>query len=406
MKEKVKAVIIGAIFLMFLPLLTYSQSEAYIVLLKAEALRSDGDNAKSLTLLNEFLNSKSDYRLLLSRGEINLSSGNILSAEVDFKAASGLKSGSGAYGLARVYAAGRNAEKSLVYLEENLKSEFRVSERVIMADTRFSAIENTSEWRKFWSNERYTEAELFLSEVQYLISKGKIEEAAEIVRERKNSYSSRPESVYSEALVNFASGQHQAAADILSSVGSAGFPGFSRDRLLADCYFELGNYEQAISLNTNMIAGEMPDAEVFLKRARCYEAISDYSKSLSDIDFYLTIFPSDAEALNLAGAICVKAGDNNGALRYLNSNLVANPNSIEAYRTRGQVWVSTRMWDYAASDFSMALDLDPFDSEIWLNKGVSLLNMGKREEACHDFRQSMRLGNRKASEYVNKNCIR
>lgn len=406
MKEKVKAVITGAIFLMFLPLLTYSQSEAYIVLLKAEALRSEGDNAKSLNLLNEFLTGKSDYRLFLSRGEIFLATGNLLSAETDFKTAAGLRSGSGAYGLARVYAAGRNAEKSLAFLEENLKSEFRVTERVIMADASFNGIENTAEWRKFWSNDRYTASELMLSEVQYLIGIGKVEQAREIVRERKSTSSPRPESVYSEALVNFAAGEFQAAAGLIASEASAGVPEFSRDKLLADCYFELGNYDKAISLMTSLIAEEIPDAEIFMKRARCYESISDYPEALSDIDFYLTIFPSDQEALNLAGAICIKAGDNNGALRYLNTNLVSNPNSIEAYRTRGQVWASTRMWDYAASDFSMALDLDPFDSEIWLNKGVSLLNLGKKEEACHDFRQSMRLGNRKASEYVNKNCIR
>jgi len=406
MRRRGKAVLIGVIFVMILPLLTYSQAEVYTALLKAEALRSAGDNTKSLALLNEFLANTSDYRLLLSRGEIYLATGNILSAEADFTSASGLKRGSGAYGLARVFAARRNAHKSLVFLEENLKSEFRVSERLIMADATFNGIENTTEWRKFWSIDRYSEAELLLSEVQYLIGIGKVDEARETVLARKSTQIPRHESLYSEALVSFASGQYQAAANLLTSEASTGLSGFMRDKLLADSYYELGNYNLAISMMTNLIADEIPDAEIFIRRARCYDAISDYPKSLSDIDFYLAIFPTSEIALNFAGAICIKAGDNKGALKYLNVNLEANPNSIEAFRSRGEVWTSTRMWDYAVSDFSMALDLDPFDSEIWLNKGISLLNMGKREEACHDFRQSMRLGNRKASEYVNKNCIR
>jgi tetratricopeptide (TPR) repeat protein len=406
MIERGKSILLGVILVMVLPLLIYSQSETYTVLLKAEALQTEGAHSKSLTLLNEFLTSASDYRLFLARGDIYIETGNLLMAEADFKTASGLKGSSGAYGLARVNAIARDAEKSLSFLEENLKSDFRVSEREIMADAAFNGIENTSEWRKFWSIDRYTEAELLLSEVQYLVGIGKVEEAKKIVQDGKINYSPRPESVYSEALVNFAAGQYQAAASLLGSETSSGATGLRRDKLLGYVYYELGKYTEAISLMTNLINEEVPDAEIFMSRARCYEAISDYSKSLSDIDFYLSIYPTDETALNFAGTVCVKAGDNNGALRYLNVNLEANPNSIQAYRNRGEVWTSTRMWNYAVSDFSMALDLDPFDSELWLNKGVSLLNLGKREEACHDFRQSMRLGNRKASDYISKNCIR
>jgi Flp pilus assembly protein TadD len=53
----------------------------------------------------------------------------------------------------------------------------------------------------------------------------------------------------------------------------------------------------------------------------------------------------------------------------------------------------------------MSLDLKPSDNEVWLNKGLSLLNSGKKDDACHDFRQSFKLGNKKAAEYINRNCL-
>jgi Flp pilus assembly protein TadD len=54
----------------------------------------------------------------------------------------------------------------------------------------------------------------------------------------------------------------------------------------------------------------------------------------------------------------------------------------------------------------MSLDLDPGNSDAWLSKGVSLVNSGKTEDACHDFRRSFALGNKKAVEYISKYCIK
>jgi Flp pilus assembly protein TadD len=57
-------------------------------------------------------------------------------------------------------------------------------------------------------------------------------------------------------------------------------------------------------------------------------------------------------------------------------------------------------------DYSMSLDLKPGNSDAWLNKGISLLNSGKTDDACHDFRKSFSLGNKKATEFVSRYCIK
>jgi Flp pilus assembly protein TadD len=54
----------------------------------------------------------------------------------------------------------------------------------------------------------------------------------------------------------------------------------------------------------------------------------------------------------------------------------------------------------------MSLDLRPDNPEAWLSKGIALLNAGKPLDACHDFRRSLALGNKRAAEYINKNCIK
>jgi Flp pilus assembly protein TadD len=54
----------------------------------------------------------------------------------------------------------------------------------------------------------------------------------------------------------------------------------------------------------------------------------------------------------------------------------------------------------------MSLDLKPANSDVWLNKGIALLNSGKVDDACHDFRISFRQGNKRVADYISRNCIK
>jgi Flp pilus assembly protein TadD len=54
----------------------------------------------------------------------------------------------------------------------------------------------------------------------------------------------------------------------------------------------------------------------------------------------------------------------------------------------------------------MALDIQPDHPDVWLSKGIALLNSGKTEDACHDFRRALSLGNKKATGYISGNCIK
>jgi Flp pilus assembly protein TadD len=54
----------------------------------------------------------------------------------------------------------------------------------------------------------------------------------------------------------------------------------------------------------------------------------------------------------------------------------------------------------------MSLDLDPENSEAWLNKGIALANSGNTDDACHDFRIALSLGNKRATDYISRYCIK
>ena len=127
---------------------------------------------------------------------------------------------------------------------------------------------------------------------------------------------------------------------------------------------------------------------------------------MNDLEKYLSLYPENKTALSLAGKVEAVSGDNLKALDYFSRNLKLHPNDADCYVDRANSYFVSRSWDWAVKDYSMSLDLNPSNSDAWLNKGIALLNASKVEDACHDFRKALSLGNKRASEYVSSNCIK
>lgn len=405
MKKISKPVIAAIISFLLIPAYSFAQAGVYDLLLRASVLREAGNTTGALAVLSEASDLINDYRIYIERGEIYLATGDLKLAEDNFLRASGIAENSASFGLARVYASAGDAAKAISLLEQNLRSPFRVNERRVMTDRHIHKIDNSGQWRIFLSKDHYSEEEVFLSEVEYLISIGKKDEAYAMVHDVDDK-SEFGELIYAKALAAYYSGNYSMTISLLNSPSAANIPEERRSRLLADSYLEMNDYRQASVFYSKLINDEVLEPEVYLKRARAWSGLSDSKRSQADLEYFLKLFPGDNNALRLAAEVSSASGDSNSALTYLNRNVEANPGSIEAYLLRGELLFSIRLWDRAVSDYSMALDLDPTDSEAWLKKAISLLNSGKTEDACHDFYRALRLGNRKAAEYISKNCIR
>ena len=93
-------------------------------------------------------------------------------------------------------------------------------------------------------------------------------------------------------------------------------------------------------------------------------------------------------------------------MEYYSENLKLHPANPHNYVDRANIYYMSKSWENAISDYAMALDLKPDNPDAWLNKGICLLNKGNTEDACHDFRKALSLGNKKAASYISSNCIK
>ena len=386
-----KTIILGLIFVLSGPV--FGQ-ETVDYLIKSRALKESGKPELSLNLLTTALNVSKDSRLYIERADAYLSSGNLNAAISDFNDANLIAPSSGEYGLSRVYATKGDAATSLYHLERNLNSTYRKGEKEILLDPSFGVIENKPEWRQFWKKEWYTTAEKSVSEIEYYISAGKIDESKDVLSELKKADHNSNEISYAEALINMASGKYVDVVRVISALLISDPQNEKYLRILAKAQALSANAAGASVTYSQLLNSGVADAELLMLRADCYRKTGETDKAMTDLVKYLSYYPENKTALSLAGKVESAGGDNIKALEYFNTNLRIHPNDAECYIDRANSYFVSKSWDWAIKDYSMSLDLNPGNSDIWLNKAISLLNSGKIEDACHDFKESFSLGNK------------
>jgi len=374
-------------------------------ILKGKALTEAGKTDEAVNTLSEGLRLNQDAGLYLQRAEAWLTRGDYSQAISDLNSANKLSPGIGEYGLARIYGLKGDASTATYHLEENMRSSFRKREKDVMLDPAFSTIENKPEWRTFIKKEWYSDLETGLSEIEYYISTGNTGEARSVLSELSKNYPDNDGNIYANALINFADKRYTETIKAISSLLTDD-PGEEKYlRLLAGAQAASGNQAGASSTYTKLLDLGIPDAELLILRSECYRKTGETARALDDASKYLDLYPDSKKALSFAGKIEAASGDNIKALEYFSKNLELHPNDAECYIDRANSYFVSKSWNWAIKDYSMSLDLRPDDPEVWLNKGIAQLNSGNTADACHDFRKSFSLGNKKATEMISRHCI-
>jgi tetratricopeptide (TPR) repeat protein len=385
---------------------TFYGQQTVEYILKARALTEAGKPDQAINVLSGAINETRESRLYTERAEANILKGDYSGAISDFNEANKISPLSGEYGLSRIYALKGDAATALYHLEMNLNSSFKRGEKEIMLDPAFGVIENRQEWRQFWKKEWYSITERGISEIEYYISTGKLDESKAVLSELKKSFDSNDDILYAEALISLASGNYSQVIKVISGLTTLN-PGNEKYlRILAKAQTGASNPVGASSTYSQLLSSGVADAELLILRADCYRKTGETDKALTDIEKYLEIYPENRAALSLAGKVEATSGDNLKALEYFSKNLQLHPNDPECYIDRANSYFISKSWDLAIKDYSMSLDLKPENSDTWLNKGIALLNSGKVEDACHDFRRSFSLGNKHVSDLLSRNCIK
>lgn len=133
------------------------------------------------------------------------------------------------------------------------------------------------------------------------------------------------------------------------------------------------------------------EAAQWKQRALRDLAACDYSKACEDYCFALRIRPNDKESLAGRAAVRQRAGDMLGALADADRVLQIDPNSINAYNTRGWVYLQMRDNARATAEFTRGINCKSNDAlerqRAFHNRGIAAMESGNYESCIRDLAQ-------------------
>lgn len=378
----------------------------YETILRAVSLSERGENDEAAGLLSLMSEISTDADMLLVRGKIFLRAARLKEAKSDFMAAENMKPGSGMYGLAACAAAEGDGRAAAAYMEAHLRSQYRKDEPEILLDEAFRTISSSPEWKALWKKDWYKGYERMRWEIDHYLKAGRTDLAEEAWNGLSGLYPDMPVTEYCNACILISKGRYREATGILAPLTVSRETPAEWLYTLAEARAGEGNWYAAATVYTRLIDAGHPDPQLLLKRSQMLIRAGDREAAKTDMERYLGIDPDNTEALGLIGRAYAEEGAIYEALPYLNSNVEKHPGEPAAFRLRGDTWMAARTWEKAAEDYTMSLDLDPENGTVNLNLGIALINSGRKDDACYYLRKARSLGEKGATEYLARYCIK
>lgn len=121
-----------------------------------------------------------------------------------------------------------------------------------------------------------------------------------------------------------------------------------------------GDMVGAIALLTKAIALNPDYADAYQLRGETLLKMGDVKGANNDVQWLLNGKEADKDEVLLLKARIEHAGKNlDNAITYYNKVIENNPQSIEAFRERGAIYLEKGDMDHAAEDAAHVLELDP-----------------------------------------------
>jgi tetratricopeptide (TPR) repeat protein len=205
----------------------------------------------------------------------------------------------------------------------------------------------------------------------------------------------------------------------------------------AICYYSIGQFDRALA-DINIF---IPEYETFpqarLLRAFINRELDDTSAQLTDIDALLELNPLNADLIKWKTGIYLDSDrfkeaksellklqqftndeeietqlgfafynveQPDSAFIHFENALTINPGYLPAYLYISSLCLEERAFELALTYIDLALKLDPKNSNLFLYKGVALIETEKKEEGCRYLSKAFYAGLDEAGDYLKQYC--
>ena len=127
---------------------------------------------------------------------------------------------------------------------------------------------------------------------------------------------------------------------------------------IADCYYELGDYDNALFNINQAINMDSTDLSCSAKKADIYYEMGDAKSAIAEWDKVLEAQPEYYYGYYRRGWYKELSGDFDGAIEDLSMSIVLEPRYAYTYVTRGDIYRKQGKNDLAEADFKKVIELE------------------------------------------------
>lgn len=397
-----RKILLGILILLTINSKAQQMPEAWY---RSQAAYSRGEYNVALQWIDSCVAQKGNNPLFWAkRGEVLFNTGETEKALESLLKAEKLKPNSASYTLSKLYSLKGDSTSCFLWLKNYLTTPDKVSEGTIKLEPAFKSVENTNQWNQIWDKDWYSVYEKLIFDVEYSLSNQNWEEAIDLLNPRLKGNKSRPQLLFlrGKAYSGLAS-YHTAIEDFsLAIKSSKKNHTYLSER--AKAYLAIEKYNSAIEDATKAIELSGGDPNYFLIRANAFHGNKQYDLAFDDLSYYISFYPSNTDASFLFAEIAIDAGRYVDALFCLGKLIKSNPLESKYYYYRGLAYLKSENYNVAEIDFSTAITKGYKPSETYYQRGITRLNLGKKDDACADLDIASKNGNFSAQELLYKNC--
>ncbi len=173
---------------------------------------------------------------------------------------------------------------------------------------------------------------------------------------------------------------------------------------LAEAYFNLKKYNEAIEISNAVIAKEPLNISALQFRGSSYGASGQTDEAAKDFKAILDADPTNKHGLFNLGVAYKEANLLNQAIETYSRLISLQPDFPNAYFERGFCYGKMGLFPQAKADMDASIRYQPGHGASYFFRGRSYEALGGLKLACDDWRKALELGTKDAEVFIQQKC--
>ncbi len=293
-----------------------------------------------------------------------------------------------------------NAEKALI---QNLNSSYKISMYNLLNNVDYNTIKGLDFLDNILQSNEYSKTEKQLYQVKRLMNSEEYNQAYFLVNEIIARNNSIADVYFLLSKINQNSGNEKQSLEAINTAIELkkSKPEYYKQRIYL--LEKQGKYTLALIDADKLIRLEPYLVDNYILKADLLFLNKKYEEANRLIELIESISETNPDMLFLQSKTNFKNGNYLTALQNINELMLIDQTK-EQYELRADIYVATNTYDFAIRDYSMVLDIEPFNGDVYAKKGLARYNSGDKEGACSDWKKGQRYGNYTCAKYAAKYC--